>query len=129
MNTLANSIAEYISTDDLEAVVDYVPDYSLKDLGDKRLLVVPVGVEWHNITRGGAKRIFAFEVGVMQRVAQEADIAGCIETFIAVGDKLRNSDLNRCRCVGVDTLQLYDPSQYKQAKMFTGILRVRFSEL
>lgn len=129
MNTLATSIADYLSTDDLGAVVDYVPDYTLKDLDSKKLLVVPVSVEWHNITRGGAKRIFAFEVGVLQRLGKEGEIPGCIDAFIAIGDKLRNSCIDKCRCVGVETLQLYDPLQYKQAKMFTGIMRVRFSEL
>lgn len=133
ITTIADGIATLLNDgtgeDEIIAVVDYVPDFNLKDLDERKIIIVPTGCDWDNLTRGKVSRTYVFEIGVLQRLSGESDIEDFCESVISIGDRLKNSMIGDYRCMMVETIQLYNPSDYKQSKKAVGVLRARYKGL
>lgn len=131
MVDIANGLANLLNENDPEilAVVDYVPDFNLKELDEQKILIVPRDVEWENLTRGQVSRTYVLEIGIMQRLQNESEIAGFCEAVISLGDKIKNSKILNTKCVKIESIQLYNPLDFKQSKKAVGVLQARFKEL
>lgn len=122
LERVANEVAAAIG-----GVVDYVPEYELKDFQKEKRVVWPVGLEFAQATRSGREIIAVLEVGIGKRI-REDELPGMLEFMEDTVQQLQNLTVfeGRGYCKEVLHNPAYSLEAMVQAQTFQSVLQVRY---
>lgn len=92
IETVARDIQALIS----ESEIDYVPDYELKDFKSERVVIVPVGIQYSNLTRGTKEVLVTIEIGICKRI-KESELPVMLNRTEDITNTLLNAQLVNAR--------------------------------
>lgn len=92
IETVARDIQALIS----ESEIDYVPDFELKDFKSERVVIVPVGIQYSNLTRGTKEVLVNIEIGICKRI-KEAELPDMLDKVEKITTTLLNTQLVNAR--------------------------------
>ena len=123
-------IAEAVAADLAEygAVVELAPEYTLKEAKTLRVVVVPVGVTHHLLSRGHREDDYKIQIGVLKKTTEDEldDLVELVET-IATG--FLEKILADARCHKVEHSPLFVPDHLKERRQFTSVIELSFKEI
>jgi len=131
---LANKLTIYIQSilteNNVEAdvIVDYVPEYELSELQAKKVIIIPTNIEYHDLTRGFLQKNYTYEIGILQRLNTESELAGIIDVTETIGASIKGYHLEGHKCMECKVMQLYNPADYANAKKVISVLQATFKE-
>lgn len=132
MKTIADKIKSKIEStindSSCTVLVDYVPDYSLSDLANRHIVIVPVGYGVENLTRGKKVKNFTFEIGLIQRIDSEDDVEECLKVVEDVSYELLNFKDSDWIIRELTVPQFYNPLEFKQSRKITSVIRILVRE-
>lgn len=92
IETVARDIQALIS----ESEIDYVPDYELKDFKSERVVIVPVGIQYSNLTRGTKEVLVTIEIGICKRI-KKSELPVMLNRTEDITNTLLNAQLVNAR--------------------------------
>lgn len=122
INTLAIELAETIG-----GTVDFIPEFERREIIEKKIIVVPQGIERTQLSRADVQTDYTFSIGVLKRIASEDELPGMIEEVQALGRSILGShSIYGGRCIAVDYEPLYAVELLRERRQFTAVLKVTF---
>lgn len=79
-----------------DSEVDFVPEFELKDFKNERVVIVPVGVQYSNLTRGTKEVSVNLEIGICKRI-KEAELPEMLDKVERITTTLLNTQLVNVR--------------------------------
>lgn len=79
-----------------DSEVDFVPEFELKDFKNERVVIVPVGVQYSNLTRGTKEVLVNLEIGICKRI-KEAELPDMLDKVEKITTTLLNTQLVNAR--------------------------------
>ena len=123
---LAEGVAEAVGDG---AVVALTPEFTLKDVKDKkRTVVVPVGVTHKMLARGIREDLLKVQIGVLRK-ATEDDLEKMVSEVQTLALSMLHKSVEGVACVSVEHAPLYDPQMMRERRQFTGVIDLTFREL
>lgn len=119
IDTVARAVAAHLS-----AEVDYWPEFNRADITERRVVVVPSGVELTRESRGDVMASFSLDIGVLQRVASEDDLPALVSYMQTLGRELLDASFAGCRVTGAEYEPLYAPELLREKGQFTGVIKL-----
>lgn len=122
MQTNLYSVAQMVALD-IDAEVDYWPEFGRREISSEKLLVVPAGVTYTRLSRATVATDYILHIGLLRRVTED-DVPGLVERLQTLGKKLLDKLYNGFRCVSVVYDPLYAVNLLRERRQFTGIIKV-----
>lgn len=120
---ISKSVANYLS--DFEATFSTIPEFSLKQLEKRRIVVVPMNTSYKIISRGAIEEECKVSVGVLKRITDDE-----LEKMISFVSYLATYLLGSTHCGSKCVLSEYDPLYYpehlRENRQFTSIITLTF---
>lgn len=122
IETVARDIQALIS----ESEIDYVPDYELKDFKSERVVIVPVGIQYSNLTRGTKEVLVNLEIGICKRI-KEAELPDMLDKVEKITTTLLNTQLVNARGYVKEVINnpAYDVQSMVSNATFLTVLQVQ----
>lgn len=120
---VANGVAAELA--DLSAAVEFVPDYKLPDLSERKCIVTPVTIEHRNVSRVSVEYVYYIEVSLLHR-SRQLDYGGHVDLMTAVGSRFLRNKICGMNCVSVEYNPLFAPEQARQRNLFHGVISLSF---
>ena len=92
LETVAKDIQALVA----DSEVDFVPEFELKDFKNERVVIVPVGVQYSNLTRGTKEVLVNLEIGICKRI-KEAELPDMLDKVERIITTLFNTQLVNVR--------------------------------
>jgi hypothetical protein len=123
-------IAEAVVEDLAEygAVLELAPEYTLKEAKTLRVVVVPVGVTHHLLSRGHRQDDYKIQIGVLKK-ATEDELEGLLEKVETIATGFLEKILAGARCHKVEHAPLFVPDHLKERRQFTSVIELTFKEI
>lgn len=136
ITTLADAVAEHINAgtyaQPLSAVRTYQPAFTLEELGELRVSVVPRTTTVSAASRESSTYEHVFDVGVQKKLPAEDDqvaIDELLELTEAIGDRLRHTRLAsfpEAAWAGLAHEPVVYSESLEQHRVFTSVLSVTY---
>lgn len=136
ISTLADAVAEHINagtyTQPVSAVRTYQPAFTLEELGELRVSVVPRTTTVSAASRESSTYEHVLDVGVQKKLPAEDDQAGIdelLELTEAIGDRLRHTRLAgfpEAAWAGLAHEPVVSSESLEQHRVFTSVLSVTY---
>jgi hypothetical protein len=123
---IANAVATALK--DFDAEVVFAPDFELAELDTMRCVVVPVGFETPNSSRGTVTDEYQIQIGFMFR-QKELDVANLLRQMKSVCRLFARFRVGDATCFKVNNAPLYDVDLLRQRNQFTSIVSLYFKEV
>jgi len=123
---LANAVAEDLA--EYGAVVELAPEYTLKEAKTLRVVVVPVGVTHHLLSRGHRQDDYKIQIGVLKK-ATEDELDGLLEKVETIATGFLEKILAGARCHKVEHAPLFVPDHLKERRQFTSVIELTLLEI
>ena len=120
---LAEAVAESV-----DGELELAPEYTLKDVKRKRIVVVPVGVAHKMLARGIREDLIKIQIGVLQK-ATEDDLEKLVSEVQTLALSLLHKEISGVACVAVEHSPLYVPEHLRERRQFTGVIELTFKEM
>lgn len=122
LERVANEVAAAIG-----GVVDYVPEYELKDFQKEKRLVYPLALEFSQVSRERKEIIVSLEVGVFKRI-REDELPAMLEFMEDTVQQLQNLAVFDGRGYNREVLNspAYSMDAMAQAQVFASVLQVKY---
>lgn len=128
LKTLAQDIATAISaitynSAQLSAVVDFVPDFPLDKVKQRRIIVTPHGSTRSNLTRGRSDVEGRIEVGIVEKIAL-ADIDDrllLVETIVKALERL-TLPTKAAKIIQIENDPAYDAELLRTTRVFLSVI-------
>ena len=123
---LANAVAAAMP--ELHAQVCFVPEFSLSEIADRKIVVVPTGTDYGLTARHGREVRHKVSVGVLKRCNEDE-----IEPLLALCDEIARRFHGRrlldAVCIEAQRDPLYSPEHLRERNQFTGVIVLTFRSL
>jgi hypothetical protein len=136
ISTLADAVAEHINagtyTEPVSAVRTYQPAFTLEELGELRVSVVPRTTTVIAASRESSTYEHVLDVGVQKKLPAEDDQAAIdelLELTEAIGDRLRHTRLAgfpEAAWAGLAHEPVVSSESLEQHRVFTSVLSVTY---
>lgn len=120
-----DALAQAIATD-LNAEVDYWPEFERKEITSERILVVPSGIDYKQLSRADVQTDYHFSVGVLRRIRNEDEVSDLVERVQSFGRTMVGRKFGSIRCVEVKYEPLYSIDLLRERRQFTAVIRLTF---
>lgn len=126
LSQVANEIKGLITG----SIVNYVPDYVLKDFEKEKIVIVPTSIKYDKATRAEYKATLTLEIGIVKRIT-DAEIVSMIDrvndiTLVLLDAPLLNKI---CICKEINNNPIYDIDSMVSEKKFISILQLRYETI
>ena len=120
IETVAMDIAKTIG-----AQIDYVPQFELKDFKKEKLLVLPIGSKYEQLSRGTKEIMITLEIAYVKRV-EEKEISALLEKVQQLVQTVQNTKVYNGRGYVVEVLNTptYDVEAMITEKKFLSVMTV-----
>ena len=110
--------------------VKLAPDYQLGEHEfASQIYIVPTESDRTISSRGDAKRIYTYEVGLLKWCRDENGLKAEVENLEALAESLLGTELEDAFISKVDTKALYSVEAYAKRKQYVGVLEVGIQDL
>lgn len=110
------------------AEVRLAPEFSLKDLSEMRIVVVPAGLDSKPVARGYREETLKIQVGVLKRCTED-EIVDLVNTVVTLGNGFLDKTVAGVRCHKVAYSPLYSPEDFREKRQFTGVVELTFMQV
>lgn len=128
INTILTAIAADTAITSWNPVVTALPDYELKDTANAKCCVVPVGIEYSNLSRGSINKVFVVDVGFIKR-KKNIGVLQLISDLETIAANFMKSTYGNARVMNVSHDPLYDDERLRTESLFQGVLTLRLQEV
>lgn len=120
IETVAMDIAKTIG-----AQIDYVPQFELKDFKKEKLLVLPIGSKYEQLSRGTKEIRITLEIAYIKRV-EEKEISALLEKVQQLVQTVQNTKVYNGRGYVAEVLNTptYDVEAMITEKKFLSVMTV-----
>ena len=120
IETVAMDIAKTIG-----AQIDYVPQFELKDFRKEKLLVLPIGSKYEQLSRGTKEIRITLEIAYIKRV-EEKEISALLEKVQQLVQTVQNTKVYNGRGYVAEVLNTptYDVEAMITEKKFLSVMTV-----
>ena len=107
------------------AEVMFAPEFDLKGIKEKRIVVVPAGIETKPNARDYLEDRLKVQVGILKKCTED-DVPALIREAVALGRRFLHTWVARVRCVKAECNPLYSPEHLRERRQFTGVVELTF---
>ena len=105
--------------------VMFAPEFDLKGIKEKRIVVVPAGIETKPNARDYLEDRLKVQVGILKKCTED-DVPALIREVVALGRRFLHKWVARVRCVKAECNPLYSPEHLRERRQFTGVVELTF---
>jgi len=120
---IADAVAESLSG--LNAKVEFFPEFTLRELEDLKVCVVPLAEEYKQISRQTHETVLKVQVGFLKR-ATEDDLENLLRQVEEIGLGFLNRKFADAVCIAVSYNPIYLPEHLRERNQFTSIIELSF---
>lgn len=127
---ILETVAEDVKTLIDGAVIDYVPEYELKDFKAEKIVIIPVGLQYNNLTRGSKEIMVNLEIGICKRI-KESEVSTMLDRVQTITETLLNAPLVNTQgyCKSITNAPAYSLEALVQEQKFLSVLQVQYRVL
>jgi len=123
MLAIARAVTEALA--DCDAELEFFPEFDLRDLEERRVVVVPSGTEYRSLARNTREELPTVQIGVLQR-ATEDDLPGLLLFTEQLGLRFLNRRFCGALCAGVAYDPIYSPEHLRERGQFVSVIELSF---
>jgi len=120
---IAQEVTEALS--EFGAVLEFFPEFDLRELEERRVVVVPAGTQYRSLSRNAHEEFPSIQIGVLQR-ATAADLPGLLLFTEKLGLRFLNKRLGGAICSGVAYDPIYSPEHLRERGQFVSVIELTF---
>ena len=128
MDCLVLSEAVAASLDDWHAKPALAPEFTLREIEELKVVVVPVELTYKNITRALKERTVKLQIGFMKRAKNE-ELDELLATVEKLGMGFLNKEFCGAKCVAVGFNPIYSADDLRERHQFTSVIELGFREV
>lgn len=107
------------------AEVTFAPEFDLKGLKEKRIVVVPAGIESKPNAREYLEDRLKVQVGLLKKCTED-DVPGLVREVVRLGQGFLQKWVAGVRCMKAEYVPLYLPEHLSERRQFTGVVELTF---
>lgn len=107
------------------AEVSFAPEFDLKGLKEKRIVVVPTGIESKPNAREYLEDRLKVQVGLLKKCTED-DVPGLVREVVGIGQGFLQKWVVGVRCMKAEYVPLYLPEHLRERRQFTGVVELTF---
>ena len=119
--TVAASLGEW------NAKPALAPEFSLRDLEELKVVVVPVELTYRNISRALKERTVKLQIGFMKRAKKE-QLDELLATVEKLGMSFSGKEFCGAKCIAVGFNPIYAADQLRERNQFTSVIELTFRD-
>jgi len=127
MDCLVLSEAVAASLDDWHAKPVLAPEFTLREIEELKVVVVPVELSYKNITRALKERTVKLQIGFMKR-AKDEELDELLATVEKLGMSFLNKEFCGAKCVAVGFNPIYSADDLRERHQFTSVIELVFRD-
>ena len=127
MDCLGLSEAVAASLGEWNARPALAPEFTLRELEELKVVVVPVELSYKNISRALKERTAKLQIGFMKR-AKEEELDELLATVEKLGMGFLNTEFCGARCVAVGFNPIYSADDLRERHQFTSVIELAFRD-
>ena len=107
------------------AEVSFAPEYDLKGLKTRKLVVVPAGIESKPTARDRLEEHLKIQIGLRKKCTED-DVPARVREVIRIGQGFLQKYVAGLRCMKTEYVPLYAPEHLRERRQFTGVVQLTF---
>ena len=107
------------------AEVMFAPEFDLKGIKEKRIVVVPAGIETKPNARDYLEDRLKVQVGLLKKCTED-NIPALVREVVSTGRRFLHKWVAGVRCVKAECNPLYSPEHLRERRQFTGVVELTF---
>ena len=107
------------------AEVMFAPEFDLKGIKEKRIVVVPAGIETKPNDRDYLEDRLKVQVGILKKCTED-DVPALIREIVSVGRRFLHKWVAGVRCAKAECNPIYSPEHLRERRQFTGVVELTF---
>ena len=119
--TVAASLGEW------NAKPALAPEFSLRDLEELKVVVVPVELTYRNISRALKERTVKLQISFMKRAKKE-QLDELLATVEKLGMSFSGKEFCGAKCIAVGFNPIYAADQLRERNQFTSVIELTFRD-
>ena len=127
MDCLVLSEAVAASLDDWHAKPALAPEFTLREIEELKVVVVPVELTYRNISRALKERTVKLQIGFMKRAKKE-QLDELLATVEKLGMSFSGKEFCGAKCIAVGFNPIYAADQLRERNQFTSVIELTFRD-
>lgn len=119
---LAEGVAKFIGEG---AEVKFAPEFDLKGIKEKRIVVVPAALKFKPLSRGCTEDSLKIQVGLLKK-CNEDHVPSLVTETTNLGRRFLDETIEKCVCTDVSYEPIYSPEHLREKRQFTGVIELTF---
>ena len=119
---VADALKEY------NATMCYAPEFELRDLEERRVVVVPVSTEYKTLSRSSHEELEKVQVGILCR-ATEDELPELLRFSEGMGLGFLNRQIAGATCLIVAYNPIYVAEHLRERGQFTSVIELTFKQI
>ena len=107
------------------AEVSFAPEFDLKGLKMRKLVVVPAGIESKPTARDRLEEHLKIQIGLLKKCTED-DVPALVREVIRIGQGFLQKYVAGLRCMKTEYVPLYAPEHLRERRQFTGVVQLTF---
>ena len=107
------------------AEVSFAPEYDLKGLKTRKLVVVPAGIESKPTARDRLEEHLKIQIGLLKKCTED-EVPALVREVIRIGPGFLQKYVAGLRCMKTEYVPLYAPEHLRERRQFTGVVQLTF---
>jgi hypothetical protein len=103
------------------------PEFTLRDLEELKVVVVPVELTYRNISRALKERTVKLQIGFMKRAKKE-QLDELLATEEKLGMSFSGKEFCGAKCIAVGFNPIYAADQLRERNQFTSVIELTFRD-
>ena len=103
------------------------PEFTLRDLEELKVVVVPVELTYRNISRALKERTVKLQIGFMKRAKKE-QLDELLATVEKLGMSFSGKEFCGAKCIAVGFNPIYAVDQLRERDQFTSVIELTFRD-
>ena len=103
------------------------PEFTLRDLEELKVVVVPVELTYRNISRALKERTVKLQIGFMKRAKKE-QLDELLATVEKLGMSFSGKEFCGAKCIAVGFNPIYAADQLRERNQFTSVIELTFRD-
>ena len=103
------------------------PEFTLRELEELKVVVVPVELTYRNISRALKERTVKLQIGFMKRAKKE-QLDELLATVEKLGMSFSGKEFCGSKCIAVGFNPIYAADQLRERNQFTSVIELTFRD-
>lgn len=107
------------------AKMQFSPEFDLRELEERKVIVVPCAIEYKALTRNTYEELPAVQIGILQR-ATEDDLPELLSFTQSLAVGFLYKKIAGALCVSISYDPIYSPEHLQERGQFVGVIELLF---